>query len=125
MAELQSESLVGDDAAVARISLTLKPQAGEDQTVFEGLGTSKKHPTDGVDKKVGEAYAYVRALRQLADDVEQWADKKSDPELESFYSRWAREATQSMAASVYRYYQAVNRPTSPNDTVFLHPYKGA
>lgn len=65
MTTVETNVIVGQDAAVAQVSLDL---VGYDRRVY--TGTSKKHPKDPSIRSVGEALALARALRKAAEDLE-------------------------------------------------------
>lgn len=65
MSAVETNVIVGADAAVAQVSVDL---VGYDRRTY--TGTSKKHPKDQSIRSVGEALALARALRKAAEDLE-------------------------------------------------------
>jgi hypothetical protein len=65
MSKVETNAIVGSDAAVAQVSVDL---AGWDRRTY--TGTSKKHPKDAPNHTIGEALALARALRKAAEDLE-------------------------------------------------------
>ncbi len=65
MSNVETNVIVGTDAAVAQVVISL---AGWDKRTY--TGTSKKHPKDVSNYTIGEALALARALRKAAEDLE-------------------------------------------------------
>lgn len=85
---IETESIVGSDAAVARVSVSIP---GFDKRTY--VGTSKKHPKDASNHTIGEQLAVARALAKAAEDLEfqattkvEWASHIAKMQRESYLS---------------------------------------
>lgn len=61
---LIDQCLSTDEVTAVQVRLQIN------ETVFRVTGEAKKHPNDHPDSETGEALAYARALRKLADRLE-------------------------------------------------------
>lgn len=67
MADVTVETIVDENAAVAKVTVSFADVTGE------YTGSSKRHPKDPAVSTIGEMLAISRAFQKAADDLNLWA----------------------------------------------------
>lgn len=71
MADVTVETIVDEDAAVAKVTVKIG-------TLTTGVytGSSKRHPTDYMNSNIGESLAIARALEKAVKDLNRVAERE-------------------------------------------------